>query len=393
MKIAIVVQRYGLEVSGGAELAARYYAEHLSKYHNVEVITTTANDYFTWNPYYKAGKDEINGIGIHRFDVDKPRNMFTFDLMSKYIFHFPRPDFMEEVWMRAQGPYSSALFDYLKNSKDDYDIFIFFTYLFATTYFGLPLVREKAILAPTAHDEAPIKLKIYKDFFQQPLGFIYLTEEEMKFLNDLYGTSEKPGIITGVGIDVSDSLDPEAAFGEFPALKDKDYIIFVGRITSSKGVNLLIEMFKKYIEQTGKDLYLALVGKSDFKIPADPRIIHTGFVSEEVKLSLIKNARILVNSSRFESLSIVLLESWLMETPVLVNEKCAVTNEQVRLSGGGLAYSDQGTFNKALDTLLNNQDTALKMAKSGKKFVLENYSWKTIEEKINGFLSEITGKT
>jgi hypothetical protein len=40
VKLAIVVQRYGADINGGAELHARYIAEHLAKHVEVEVLTT-----------------------------------------------------------------------------------------------------------------------------------------------------------------------------------------------------------------------------------------------------------------------------------------------------------------------------------------------------------------
>jgi Fe-S oxidoreductase len=87
MKIAFVVQRYGLEVNGGAELLCRQMAEHLSKHCNVEVITTCAIDYMTWRNEYKEGTDVVNGINVHRFPVDKPRNVEIFNRMSEKIFY------------------------------------------------------------------------------------------------------------------------------------------------------------------------------------------------------------------------------------------------------------------------------------------------------------------
>lgn len=39
-KIAIINQRYGIEVNGGSEYYARLLAEHLSSYYDVEVLTT-----------------------------------------------------------------------------------------------------------------------------------------------------------------------------------------------------------------------------------------------------------------------------------------------------------------------------------------------------------------
>ena len=47
-RFAFVVQRYGLEVNGGAELECRWTAEHLSRFMNVDVITTCAIDYDRW---------------------------------------------------------------------------------------------------------------------------------------------------------------------------------------------------------------------------------------------------------------------------------------------------------------------------------------------------------
>ena len=48
MKLAVVVQRYGADINGGAELHARYIAERLSRHAQVEVLTTCAKNYVSW---------------------------------------------------------------------------------------------------------------------------------------------------------------------------------------------------------------------------------------------------------------------------------------------------------------------------------------------------------
>ena len=60
MKLAIVVQRYGADINGGAELHARYVAEHLAPHAQVTVLTTCARDYLTWHDEYPAGVEVIN---------------------------------------------------------------------------------------------------------------------------------------------------------------------------------------------------------------------------------------------------------------------------------------------------------------------------------------------
>ena len=71
--IAMVVQRYGLDLVGGSETLAREYAERLTgRGFEVTVYTTTARDYLTWAPHYSAGSFEDDGVVVRRFHVDPP---------------------------------------------------------------------------------------------------------------------------------------------------------------------------------------------------------------------------------------------------------------------------------------------------------------------------------
>ena len=69
MKLAVVVQRYGADINGGAELHARYVAERLARHAEVEVVTTCARDYVTWRNELPAGVEQVNGVPVRRFPV------------------------------------------------------------------------------------------------------------------------------------------------------------------------------------------------------------------------------------------------------------------------------------------------------------------------------------
>ena len=58
-KIAIIVQRYGQEVSGGGEFYAKALAEHLKERYDVTVLTTTSLEYMDWDQYYPSGEGEV----------------------------------------------------------------------------------------------------------------------------------------------------------------------------------------------------------------------------------------------------------------------------------------------------------------------------------------------
>jgi hypothetical protein len=78
MKIAIVVQRYGSDINGGAELHARYIAERLASKVDVRVLTTCARDYISWRNEFPAGVEDINGIPVERFRVARERDLRDF---------------------------------------------------------------------------------------------------------------------------------------------------------------------------------------------------------------------------------------------------------------------------------------------------------------------------
>ena len=84
-KIALVNQRYGLEVNGGSELHCRQLAEKLIDRYDVEVITTCAVDYTDWANYYPEGISEVNGITVRRFSVDKKRDVKAFSKISEQV--------------------------------------------------------------------------------------------------------------------------------------------------------------------------------------------------------------------------------------------------------------------------------------------------------------------
>src|SRR4029453_17891296 len=86
MRLAFVVQRYGLDIAGGAEYHCRLVAEHLARHAEVEVFTTCAADYVTWANRYPEGREVLNGIPVRRFKVKRPRDPDAFADWSDRVF-------------------------------------------------------------------------------------------------------------------------------------------------------------------------------------------------------------------------------------------------------------------------------------------------------------------
>ncbi len=202
MKIAFIVQRYGTEVLGGSEHLSRLLAERLAGQHGVEVLTTCARDYITWKNEYQEGADRICGVTVRRFANARTRNQESFNKYSDWIYRNTHTRADEMEWLKQQGPWCPALVEHLRRNQQEYDVLVFFTYLYAPTVLGLEITPGKSVLVSTAHDEPAIQLEIFKDVFSKPGAICYLTDSERQFVQRQF--PERPLLeeVIGVGVDV-----------------------------------------------------------------------------------------------------------------------------------------------------------------------------------------------
>lgn len=386
-KIAFVCQRYGLEVNGGAELLCRQLAEKLKGIYDVEVYTTCAMDYVTWDNHYKEGIEMLNGVTVRRYATSVSRNQKQFVHISEKVYTNPNHTDAEELeWIEKQGPVCQKLLNDIANKHKDYKAVLFMTYLYYLSAKGLPMNLPNAILIPTLHDEPPIYLRYYDKVFEAAKGFIWQTPEELEFAERRFPQIKgKPGVIGGAGVDVPDTELPELP----DSLKGQRYIVYAGRIDESKGCKELFEYFERYKQTHRNDVKLVLMGKTVMDIPKSRDVIYLGFATDEMKLSVIRSAIALVLFSKFESLSIVVLESMTMGRPVLVNGQCEVLKGHCIRSNAGLCFEDYPEFAAMLNWLLEHDAEYEVMRENGKRYVEVNYQWNVIIDKISGMIDRV----
>jgi glycosyltransferase involved in cell wall biosynthesis len=377
-KIAFVVQRCGHEVNGGAEAHCLAIAQRMSAHWQTEVLTTCAKDYVTWDNFYAPGVEQSDGTAIRRFPVAAPRitekfNRLSDELHSKGGAATPEE---EEAWMLAQGPCSPDLVAYIEAKSDEYDAFIFFTYLYWHTWKAFPQVAERAILVPLAHDEWTIYLSLFRRLFAQVNHFIFNTIEEWQLLQRLLPGKRVGGPVVGIAVNRPETTDPHRFRCNYK-LSD-DFLLYVGRIDRSKGCDEMFEFFIRAREQGLAPAKLVLLGAPVMPIPNHPDIVPLGFVSETVKWDALAACTALVMPSVNESLSMVLLEAWTVGKPVIVNGRCEVLVGQCRRSNGGLWYSQYEEWVRVIERLQHGRVASV-LGRQGWRFVREHYSWPAIE--------------
>ena len=228
-------------------------------------------------------------------------------------------------------------------------------------------------------------LRWYDAVFSAAKGIAWNTQEEKAFAEKRFpSVRNTPGIMVGVGID-----GPSGEMPDLPQeLRGTRYLVYAGRIDENKGCGEMFDFFRRYKREQGGSLKLVLMGKPVMEIPGDPDIISLGFVSEEMKFSVMRDAFALLLCSRFESLSMVVLESMMMGRPVLVTGKSEVLKGHCVRSGAGLYFSNYPEFAGCVRWLENHPESYERMRDLGRRYVREHYSWDTIIGKYRRLIEE-----
>lgn len=379
MKIAFVVQRYGKEVMGGSELHCRQIAEKLTETgHDCTVYTTTAKDYITWKNEYPSGESILNGVRVKRFWVDRERDIQAFNAYSDWIFFNDHTQKDEQDWMDKQGPSSHLLLEALEEQEKDHDVFVFFTYLYHNTYWGLKRIQRKKVLVPTAHDEPALHLDIMKEVFSAPDAFMFNTAAEKEMLSRYFCFDGKYQEIVGVGVELPQQVDTRGFFHRHGITIP--YILYAGRIEKGKGCGELVEYFMRY-HRKKPSMRLVLIGKRLMELPVHPGIKCLGFVSAEDKNAAMRGATATIHPSYYESLCMAALESMAVRTPIVVQEKTDPLKRHCIDGKSGLYYSDFREFAAELDLLASDDKLREVMGNNGFAYVADRYAWPKIVDK------------
>jgi len=396
VKLAFVVPRYGSDVRGGAETGARLLAEHLvaDQGWDVEVLTTCARDAITWQDELPPGTTTLNGVRVHRVESEAGRDPGFHPLWAR-LREDPGSASAEDMerWVDLQGPRSPALLEAVASS--DADVLAFYPYLYYPTVRGLPLVRDRSVLHPAAHEEPALHLPIFDELFTCCRAFAFHSASERALVQARFGVAATPQVLAGLGVEepatppgVTEAAAARAAWG----LGEVPFLVCVGRVDDQKGTGMLWRFFRAYKERHPGPLRLVLVGQVVDAPEAADDIVVTGTVDDEDKWDLMRAARALVAPSPHESFSLTVVEAFTAGVPVLVNAACGATREHCERSGGGLWFGDYAGFEAAVELLATDDVARVTMARHGRRYVEANYAWPVVLDRYCSFLERFVAQ-
>lgn len=402
-KVAFVVVRYGLDVNGGAEYHVRMLAERLVGRYDVEVLTTCVKDYITGEKHYPVGEELINGVRVRRFNADPinadmessywrktkkarklRRFLYRIHLLTPLSYLFPvwRYQAADELnLLNSHVFYSSQLFSFIEEHKDAYKAIIPISIDFPQMHYAALAAPEKTIVIPTMHNHSGAFRSILTSVFTKVAYVAFNTRAEEKLGERVFGHALAPHGIISVGINIAEPADWEMTQAKYklPA----EYLLYVGRIEVTK-LHHIFTYFLSYKEKY-KDsrLKLVMVGGLFSEPFLHPDIMYTDFIDESEKIAIIQHAKIIINPSKHESLSLILLEAMSLKKAMLVNGLCAVLKEHCKEShNAALWYTTKRGFIKRLRQLDVSEALREEMGEKGFNYVQKNYKWDLIMERL-----------
>ncbi len=190
------------------------------------------------------------------------------------------------------------------------------------------------------------------------------------------------------GVHIPPAISPETFLTQFPSLRGKRIILFLGRIHYKKGLDILIESWAAVTKQH-PDAHLVIAGPNfeGTLAPLEARVAELnltqtvtfpGMLRSELKWSALAAAEAFVLPSYSEGLSVSVLEAMGTGLPVIVTEQCNLP-EVKQLGAGWLIQSNTASLTSSLQEMLTNSPILNRaIGARGRSFVAERYTWSTV---------------
>ncbi len=383
-RIAFVTPRYGEHILGGAESLIQNTAVRIAQRgHHVEIFSTSAKSPRTWESERDVIHAEINGIPAHLFPIRYTDRAHFRDLHQRlHAGDALTPD--EQLdWIHC-GPHSASLYAALHEQRNNFDLFVCAPYSFPLIHYAAAAVLPRAAIWPCLHDELYADLLPTRLLLRDCFCIFYNTEEENNLAQSRIGIRHPHARVVGSGVD--DIPGDAQRFRSTHGIRDP-FLLYAGRIEAGKNVPLLLEFFAQYKATRHSDLKLVLIGEGRSGA-ASADVIQLGYLSEQDKRDAMAAATALCQPSVHESLSYVVLESWLAGVPVLVHSRCAVTRMHVVHSGGGLHFEDAEVFGAAVDALRTNPALHSRMGADGRTYARTRYGWPDVLDRFEQCMND-----
>ncbi|MEM2780974.1 MAG: glycosyltransferase family 4 protein [Candidatus Bathyarchaeia archaeon] len=343
-------------IKGGTETVVRNLTIALNK-NGIKTDVMTFNVDQKRKPKWRGKTEKVDGISVYRV----PALNWTWKLHSYRI-------------TAGVNFIPGRFVNILKN----YDIIHFHEFELSFPFFS-SFIKKPKILHLHGINSSFLKRHHISRFLLKHLAQIYISisKQMMKELISL-GIPESKIIYVPNGVDTN--------FFRPGRHKEKNLLLYVGRISELKGLHILIRALK-YVE---KNVHLVIIGPPDWNSnyyqnllslienenkKGKHKIEYLGAMEQNEIKKWYQKASLLVLPSFAEGFPMTILEALSCKTPVIATPVGGVP-EIIKNHETGILVPPGNSIQlaKAIDYLLENEDVRSKISCEGRKLVEEKYS-------------------
>lgn len=205
------------------------------------------------------------------------------------------------------------------------------------------------------------------------------------------------GVVVPLGIDIGrfERMSSPARFRtRHPELRDRRIVLFLGRLSFKKGLELLIPAFAAAVARQ-PDLHLVLAGPADDYEPRVRALIRqhglshratlTGTLSPSEVVEAYAAADVFVLPSRNENFGIAAAEAMAAGVPSILSDEVQIAEQAAREGACRVVSLDISAWTNAILEVLVKGD---EMAARARAHVACHYSWESVGRQLVGIYRE-----
>lgn len=396
MRLLHITHQYTPAVGGSEKYIADLSEELAARGHGVDVFTTRATDYHTWANVLPR-RERIAGVDVHRFG-SFARTRRSWDMMNgAFRRYWPSSARRyEPLIFWGSGPVSPGLFRAIRSRAAGYDAVhinqLHYSHAY-TAHAALKGLNTPVVLTPHLHAEQRETWDV--GYLRTVLRASHVVlavsgaERDHLLRHRLCDTA----VLGGNGLRMSGypRLDPAAARARLGLGDGAFVVLFLGRKTDYKGLDVTLDAFRKLRAERPEAVFLAVGGETPFsealwrRAGEVPGLIRRETVSDEEKQAALAACDVLCLPSTGEAFGIVFLEAWAHAKPV-IGARIASVASIIADGDTGLLIEpgDAGALAERLGRLATARDWARDMGERGRRTLLGRYTVERIADVVEG---------
>ena len=352
------------------------------------------------------GLDSDEGVVFHTWE--------SVDMLQKYRVKYFK------YYGYSNLTFSPALYQEVKKIVKNYDLVILqgvWNFPLFTTGYLANKHNVPYIIIPhgTLYQETwEMKSKWYKDLlYRVAVKKILKNASRIQFTT----IDEKENVFTYLGLNqeyyiVPNSIDlskynnlpiKNEFLKQHPSLIDKKIILFFGRITQKKGLDILIKSLK-VLKDKRDDFVLLIAGpdsegywstikKQIIENNLSNNVLYVGMLEGEDKLRVLIDSDLFILSSYSENFGMSVIEAMAADLPVIISNKVGIHNEVEKEDAGIVTSLDPSKIATVINSLLSDDEKMEYYSQRGKEFVEQYYEINKVNQELLVELKKIVNES